>query len=65
MSEPSENDCAECEEPDFECERCGCGFCLDHVNQHTPGECDRFRKELQVHGHVESGAAPTSGEDQT
>lgn len=38
-----ETDCVECEEPDFVCEVCGCGFCLDHASTHTIEECERFR----------------------
>lgn len=42
MSDTNE-DCAECEDYDFVCDGCGCGFCLEHANQHTVEECDRFR----------------------
>ena len=58
MSDDSESDCVACEEPDFECDRCGVGFCLEHASQHTE-ECDQFRKGPLA----ESGARPSAGED--
>jgi len=43
--EPANDDCAECEDYDFVCDGCGCGFCLDHASSHTAEECDRFADE--------------------
>ncbi len=44
-ADADEDDCAECEDYDFWCEGCDCGFCLEHAIQHTVAECERFQKE--------------------
>lgn len=41
----SDDDCADCEDYDFVCEGCDCGFCLDHASKHTVDECERFKAQ--------------------
>ena len=32
--------CMRCDDgAEYECDRCGMQFCLDHVHQHTPDKC--------------------------